>query len=100
MKKKYILLSLLLLIPALVFGLTYEWVIDQMEYADDDAAQLAYVSSDVLNRSNASIDDEDMADISDWADVIVTKGEYMRINVDANDNATFAVLWLKARWNS
>jgi len=38
------------------------------------------------------------ADISDWADVAVTKGEYIRVNVDANDNATFAVLWLKVRW--
>lgn len=38
------------------------------------------------------------ADISDWADVVVTKGEYVRMNIDANDNATFAVLFLKARW--
>lgn len=41
--------------------------LDLMEYADNAAAQLAYVTN-VLNLSNADIDNEDMSDITDWTD--------------------------------
>ena len=37
-------------------------------------------------------------DISDWSSVTVTKNNYIRINIDSNDNATYAVLYLKVRW--
>ena len=44
--------------------------IDYMEYANDGAAQAAYVTDSEFESfiSNADIDDEDMADISDWSD--------------------------------
>ena len=44
--KKKIILFLAFLIPVLVFAFTYDWEIDYMEYANDTAAQAAYVSSD------------------------------------------------------
>jgi len=42
--------------------------IDMMEYSTSALAQAAYVSSAPPYMSNADIDDEDMADISDWID--------------------------------
>jgi len=62
--KKLTILFLALLIPVLAFAFTYTWVIDQMEYANDAAAQAAYVSSDAIGY----LLDEDCSDISDWAD--------------------------------
>ena len=49
--KKKIILFLAFLIPVLVFAFTYDWEIDYMEYANDTAAQAAYVSNDTQTES-------------------------------------------------
>ena len=82
MRKKLTILFLALLIPTLVFAFTYDWEIDYMEYANDAAAQAAYVSSASF-RSNADIDDEDMADISDWADQDGENGVSSQVTFDS-----------------
>jgi len=47
--KKLLLLTLSLFVGlGIAFAFTYEWVIDDMEYANDAAAQAAYVSSDTV----------------------------------------------------
>jgi len=43
--------------------------LDYMEYSSDALAQAAYVTNSTFPRSNADIDDEDMEDITDWADI-------------------------------
>jgi len=42
--------------------------IDNMEYASDALAQAGYISNATAIISNADLDDEDMADITDWTD--------------------------------
>ena len=59
--KKFIIIALLIFIPTIVFAFTYEWEIDFMEYANDAAAQLAYVTDgtygiDVCGGGTASAD--------------------------------------------
>lgn len=56
--------------------------LDMMEYANDGAAQAAYVSSALPYLSNANIDDEDMADISEWADVDEDTGVSSQVTFD------------------
>ena len=54
MRKKLTILFLALFIPVLAFAFTYEWVIDDMEYANDAAAQTAYESSDTTPSAKAT----------------------------------------------
>jgi len=49
-------------------------IMDYMEYTDSAAAQAAYVSNGTTSISNADIDDEDMADITDWTDADTGNG--------------------------
>jgi hypothetical protein len=53
-----------------------------MEYANDAAAQAAYVTNGSLI-SNASIDDEDMADITDWTDGDAGTGDSSQATFDS-----------------
>ena len=66
MIKKLFILSLSFFLISPVFSATE---LDYMEYATDDAAQLAYVTNTTFFRSNADVDDEDMANISEWNDL-------------------------------
>jgi len=62
--KKLTILFLALLIPVLAFAFTYTWVIDQMEYATDAAAQAAYVtdgSYDSYTKTASHFDGADAA---------------------------------------
>lgn len=72
--------------------------LDYMEaYTTDALAQVAYVTDSSL-RSNADIDDEDMADITDWADVDTGGGESSQVTFDGKscmklDTKTSATTW-------
>jgi hypothetical protein len=59
-------------------------LLDNFEYDTDEAAQLAYVTNAPPFLSNADIDDEDMADITDWADADVGNGESTQATFDGN----------------
>ena len=50
--KKFIIIALLIFIPTIVFAFTYEWQIEDFEFADNAAAQAAYVSSDAAGYSS------------------------------------------------
>ena len=57
--------------------------VDYMEYSTDALAQAAYVSSSFGNQSNGDIDDEDMADISDWTEVKAGTGASSQATFDS-----------------
>jgi len=92
MRKKLTILFLALLIPTLVFAFTYDWEIDYMEYADDAAAQAAYVSSDATPITSWS----DTLDTNTgsytgftWRQIaaagsISTSGKYIRVSLEAS----------------
>jgi hypothetical protein len=55
--------------------------LDAFEYYSNANAQENYVSNDPI-RSNADIDDEDMADISDWVDADAVNGASTQVTFD------------------
>jgi hypothetical protein len=55
--------------------------IDLMEYSTPELAQAAYVT-DGATLSNADIDDEDMADITDWSDDDIGTGVSSQVTFD------------------
>ena len=59
------------------------YTIDMMEYSSDANAQAAYVTDAPPYLSNADIDDEDMADITDWADGDFGSGVSSQVTFDS-----------------
>jgi hypothetical protein len=57
--------------------------IDYMEYANDAAAQAAYVTNAPSIISNADIENEDMASITDWSDQDNTNGVSSQVTFDS-----------------